>query len=74
MPQAAVIPVADVGLVPLANGSIADVRGAGLSAPGFGNSLGSSGVIVLWDELKPAAHEQDVLDGMSTITVNGSPQ
>ena len=72
--QAPIIPVADVTLTPLGNGSIADVKGTGLPGPDFDKPAGMAGTIVLWDEFKPLPQEQNILDGVSTVTLNGMPQ
>ncbi len=66
-----VIDVASLTLVPLPNQSIATVKGGFLQAPGIGNSTSSSGIITLWDELKPPAPQQNNINGTSIITING---
>lgn len=65
-----VVDVVSLTLVPLSNSSIANVKGSFLQAPSIGNAAPSGGTITLWDELKPPAQSQNVLNGTSTITIN----
>jgi len=70
--QASILPVADVTLFPLSNVAIATVKGTGLQGPSLNRSSTPTGTIILWDELKPLAQQQNVLSGTQVITINGA--
>lgn len=72
--KASILPIADVTLFPLSNTAIATVKGTGLLGPSLKRSSAPTGTIILWDELKPLAQQQNVLSGTQVITINGVTQ
>lgn len=72
--QAQLIPVGDISLFPLPNNTMAAVKGTGFQGPALNRSAAPAGTIILWDELKPLAQQQNVVNGTQIITINGVPQ
>ncbi|MBB5371990.1 hypothetical protein [Acidocella aromatica] len=74
MNQADILPVADITLFPLANNTMASVKGTGLQGPSLNKSSTPLGTITLWDELKPSPQQQSIISGSQVITINGISQ
>lgn len=70
--QASIMQVADVTLLPLPNSMISTIKGTGLQGPSLNRSSTPMGTITLWDELKPAAQQENMLSGTQVITINGT--
>ncbi len=70
--QASILPVADVTLFPLSNSAISTIKGTGLQGPSLNRASTPMGTIILWDELKPLAQQQNMLSGTQVITINGA--
>jgi hypothetical protein len=67
-------PAAVTNLTALPDSTIAVITGTGLKAPSLSGTSQPRAAITLWDELRPAAQQNNLSNSNSTITINGVVQ